>query len=38
MQNAMDILVKIAKRLGRDFIGIEINPEYVKIAENRLNK
>jgi DNA modification methylase len=26
-----------AKKLGRHFIGIEINPEYVKIANERLN-
>ena len=26
-----------AKRLGRHFIGIELNPEYVKIANKRLN-
>jgi len=27
----------VAKKLGRDFIGIELNPEYVKIAEARIN-
>ncbi len=27
----------IANRLGRRFIGIELNPEYVEIAERRLN-
>lgn len=27
-----------AKQLGRDYIGIELNPEYVKIAEERLAK
>jgi site-specific DNA-methyltransferase (adenine-specific) len=26
----------VAKKLGRDFVGIELNPEYVKIAEQRL--
>ena len=26
----------VAKKLGRDFIGIELNPEYVKIAKRRL--
>jgi site-specific DNA-methyltransferase (adenine-specific) len=26
----------VAKKLGRDFVGIELNPEYVKIAEARL--
>ena len=26
----------VAKRLGRDFIGVEINPEYKKLAENRI--
>ena len=26
------------KELGRDFIGIEISPEYFKIAENRINQ
>ena len=25
------------KELGRNFIGIEISPEYYKIAENRIN-
>lgn len=25
-----------AKKLGLDFIGFEINPDYIKIAENRL--
>jgi hypothetical protein len=28
----------VAKRLGRDFVGIELNPEYVKIAKQRLAK
>ena len=27
----------VAKRLGRDFVGIEINPEYCKLAEERIN-
>lgn len=27
-----------AKKLGRNFIGSEINPDYVKIAENRISK
>ena len=26
----------VAKRLGRDFLGIELNPTYVKLATNRL--
>lgn len=26
----------VAKRLGRDFIGCEINPEYIAIAQRRL--
>jgi DNA modification methylase len=26
------------KNLGRHFIGIEINPQYVEIAEQRLNE
>ena len=26
----------VAKKLGRDFLGIEINPDYIKIAEKRL--
>jgi len=28
----------VAKKLGRNFIGIELNKEYVKIAEERLKK
>jgi DNA modification methylase len=28
----------VAKKLGRNFIGIELNPEYVKMAEERLKK
>jgi len=27
----------VAKRLGRNFIGIELNPKYVKMAKKRLN-
>lgn len=27
----------VALRLGRKFIGIELNPDYIKIAENRLS-
>jgi len=27
----------VAKRLNRNYIGIELNPEYIKIAENRIN-
>lgn len=27
----------VAKRLGREFIGIELNPAYIKIAETRLS-
>lgn len=26
----------VAKRLGRDFVGVEINPEYKKMAEARI--
>jgi tRNA/tmRNA/rRNA uracil-C5-methylase (TrmA/RlmC/RlmD family) len=26
----------VARELGRDWIGIEINPEYVRLAEQRL--
>jgi DNA modification methylase len=26
----------VAKKLGRDFIGIELNPEYIKISKKRL--
>lgn len=26
----------VAKKLKKDFIGIELNPEYVKIAKRRL--
>jgi DNA modification methylase len=28
----------VAKQLGRDFIGIELNPEYCRMAENRIAK
>ncbi len=28
----------VARRLGRDFIGFEINPNYVEIAESRLSR
>lgn len=28
----------VAKKLNRNFIGIELNPEYIKIAEKRLRK
>lgn len=28
----------VAKKLGRDWIGIEQNPKYIKIAENRISK
>ena len=27
----------VALRLGRDAIGIELSPEYVKLAENRID-
>lgn len=27
----------IAKKLGRNYLGIELNPEYIKIAEKRIN-
>ena len=26
------------KNLGRDFIGVELNPEYFRIAEERIEK
>ena len=29
---------KMAKQLGRNFIGIELDPEYFKIAEKRINE
>jgi len=28
----------VAKKLGRDFIGIEINPKYIEMAKERINK
>lgn len=28
----------VAKKLNRNYLGIELNPEYIKIAENRLYK
>jgi DNA modification methylase len=28
----------VAKKLGRNYLGIELNPEYVKIAENRIKR
>lgn len=28
----------VAKRFGRQFIGIELNPEYIKISEKRISK
>ncbi|WP_418302323.1 DNA methyltransferase [Lysinibacillus fusiformis] len=28
----------VALKHGRNFIGIELNPEYIKIAEKRLSK
>jgi len=28
----------VAKKLGRDYIGIELNPDYVKMAERRIKK
>ena len=27
----------VAKSLGRNYIGIELNPEYVEMAESRIN-
>jgi len=26
----------VAKKLGRKYLGIELNPEYIKIAEKRI--
>jgi DNA modification methylase len=28
----------VARQLGRDYVGIELNPEYIKIAEQRLSQ
>lgn len=28
----------VAKKSGREFVGIELNPEYVRLARNRLKK
>ena len=28
----------VARKLGRNYVGIELNPQYVKIAEDRLKK
>lgn len=28
----------VAKQLGRNYIGIELNPDYIKIAEERIGK
>ena len=28
----------VTKKLGRDFIGIELNPKYVSISNKKLNK
>jgi DNA modification methylase len=28
----------VAKKLGRNYLGIELNPEYIKIAAKRINK
>jgi DNA modification methylase len=27
----------VAEKLGRNFVGIELNPEYAKMAEKRIN-
>ena len=27
----------VAQKLNRNYIGIELNPEYIKIAKNRIN-
>ena len=36
--NGSGTTTKIAKKLNRNYIGIEINPEYVKIAQDRLKQ
>jgi len=28
----------VAKKMGRNYIGLELNPEYVKMAEERVSK
>jgi DNA modification methylase len=28
----------VAKKLGRNYIGIELNPEYVRLAEQRIGE
>ena len=28
----------VARKLGRNYLGFELNPDYIKIAENRLYK
>ena len=28
----------VAKKLGRDYIGIDVSPEYCKMAEERIKK
>ncbi len=28
----------VARRLGRDWLGVELNPEYVKLARDRLER
>jgi len=27
----------VAKKISRNYLGIELNPEYIKIAEDRIN-
>lgn len=27
----------VAKKLGRNYLGIELNPDYIKIANDRIN-
>lgn len=36
--NGSGTTTKVAKQLGRNYIGIEISPEYCKIAEDRLRQ